>query len=226
MPFFGGAGGFALVFAGGGSPTPPEVIDPADTNLVRIDSHCEDAKTKLLYRYNRKPRLEAFLCTLGDQATQVELALWDLYTKRTLATAEGAQLDGIGRIVGEPRKGRTDEVYRVFLRVRILVNRSDGRIGDLYSILLQAFGQGAEVAILEHYPAAIQVILLDDIGDVAPSDFALYLRQAKAGGVRLDFVYTVEPLADTLIWNSSEPGQVWGSTTDPAIGGVWAGVAT
>lgn len=224
MPFFGGGvGGFALTFAGG---VPGSPIDPDDTTLVRIDSHCEDAKDKLLYRYKRKPRLEAFLCTLGDQATDLELAYWDLFTKRTIDTAEGDQLDGIGRIVGEPRKDRTDDVYRIFLRVRILVNRSDGRPDDLYAIMLQAFGEDAVVSITEHYPAALQVTLGEDIGDVEPGDFIIYLRQAKGGGIRLDFVYTVEPLADTLVWNSSEPGQVWGSTTDPSIGGVWAGVAT
>lgn len=206
-----------------GSGLTDEVGEPSG----RIDDHCADALTYLLYRYKGKPRLSDFLCTLGDQATDLELAFWDLFTKRTLDAAEGIQLDGIGRIVGEPRKDRADDVYRIFLRVRIAVNRSDGRVDDdLYPIMRLAFGDDAAVAITEHYPMALQVTLLEDIGDVSPADFILYLRQAKAGSVRLDFVYTVEAQADTLTWDSSESGQTWGSTTDPAIGGVWAGVAT
>lgn len=195
-----------------------------ETGLTTVaEDHCAEGKVRLLFRYRNKPRLEAVLCTLTDQLSELEVAARDVWVGRQLDTAVGVQLDGIGDIVGEPRKGRTDEVYRIFLRVRILVNRSDGKVEQLYAILVQAFG-AVPMAITEHYPASLQVVLYEAIGDVLPGDFVMYLRQAKGGGVRLEFSYTVEALTDTLIWNSSESDQAWGSTADPDLGGVWAGV--
>ncbi|WP_454691119.1 DUF2612 domain-containing protein [Achromobacter aloeverae] len=56
-----------------------------------------------LGQFQDKPRLEAFVKALFEPLNTIQDALRDLFEKRWLDTAEGAQLDGIGQIVGLPR---------------------------------------------------------------------------------------------------------------------------
>lgn len=198
---------------------------PLAADLIYTESHCEDAKNLLTQEYKGKPRIEAFLCALGDQCQLVENAYWQLLTLRDLANATGINLDILGKIVGEPRKDRTDDVYRTFIGIRILVNSSDGQLEQLLTILRTAFGSSAGFYIFENYPMSIQIFLPSDIGDILPLDFTLYLRLAKDAAVGMAFTWTVVAETETFTFNSSATNQTWGSTTDPTIGGKWAGVS-
>ena len=87
----------------------PEVIE-------RVEDHCADGLELLLSQFQNKPRLAGVLCALLESVQEAEDAAWQLLTERDLDSAVGAQLDQLGRLVGEERQGRTDDQYRPFVR--------------------------------------------------------------------------------------------------------------
>ncbi len=65
--------------------------------------HASVAWGHWLGQFQAKPRLEALVKALLKPAQGLQGALRDMYEQRWLDTAVGAQLDGIGEIVGLPR---------------------------------------------------------------------------------------------------------------------------
>src|SRR5690349_3946784 len=77
---------------------------------------------------------EKLLAILATPFQSLENTLQDLLTKRSIDTAEGAQLDVIGKLVGQPRNGLDDDTYRRYCRARIATNRSNGTNENLITI--------------------------------------------------------------------------------------------
>lgn len=198
-----------------------------------ITDHEQQAHDNLIHYFRNKPRLRAVLGSWAEQIQELETVFWYLLTRRGLSDAEGVWLDTLGDIVGEPRRDRSDAGYRAAIRVRILVNRSNGKLPELITIAGRMLGTGADVQATEHAPASIVVRVNSDPGDVLPEDLARALRQAKAGGVRLDLIVATVA-ARTFRWGHTPtsagstvggaPDTGWGSTTDAALGGRWAHV--
>lgn len=186
-------------------------------------AHCDDGLSKLLAVFKDKPRLESMICAFLDQAQEAENAMWELFTERVLNVAEGVQLDGLGDIVGEPRKGRTDDVFRQFIRVRIKVNRSNGKLGELYEILLLALGEAAIIRIRDRYPAGMDVNIDSDIGSLDPADLLDILLDAKGAAIALRLIYSYSDSDETFTFDtvpgSSDNATGFGSTTNGAWGG-------
>jgi hypothetical protein len=78
---------------------------------------------------------------LGPQLQDLEDAGQTLLTLLDIDASEGVQLDNIGRIVGQPRNGVDDETYRLYLSARVLANKSDGTVEDIFSVMRALFGQ-------------------------------------------------------------------------------------
>lgn len=66
-------------------------------------NHADIAWANFLAQYGESPRLEAVVRALYAPAQELQNALRALYDERWLDTAVGAQLDGIGEIVAQPR---------------------------------------------------------------------------------------------------------------------------
>uniref|UniRef100_UPI004027862E DUF2612 domain-containing protein n=2 Tax=Megasphaera TaxID=906 RepID=UPI004027862E len=64
----------------------------------------ESMENHLIGQFQRKQILQAILEALGEELDELEQAFSDLRDKRWIDTAEGAQLDGIGTIVNQPRQ--------------------------------------------------------------------------------------------------------------------------
>ena len=199
----------------------PEVIE-------RVEDHCADGLELLLSQFQNKPRLAGVLCAFLESVQEVEDAAWQLLTERDLDSAVGAQLDQLGRLVGEERQGRTDGQYRPFVRARILINRSNGRGEELLTILRVVLGDAVALRLREEYPAAFTVVV-SELGALTPDTLIRLLRQAKAAGVRvlLEYSLVAPEEAFTFATASSvelDPARGFGSTFDPAVGGALAGV--
>lgn len=76
----------------------------------------------------------------------------DLKTDRWIATAIGAQLDGAGYIVGEPRSGRYDASYRQAILFRVFVNVSNATPSALIEAL-RLLTSPDDLQYIEQYPA-------------------------------------------------------------------------
>lgn len=103
-------------------------------------THVAEALGNYIQKFKGKPRLMALTTAYIEQIQDLEDAFYQLITDRTIETAVGAQLDGIGSIVGEAREGREDEDYRLAIRVRILLNLTNGTIEQVIEILSLATG--------------------------------------------------------------------------------------
>jgi hypothetical protein len=165
--------------------------------LAEFTSHCESALALLIAEYQDSPLLQALICGYLDQIQAAERGLISIYERAlSIADAEGEQLDLIGRIVREARDARSDDDYRRALRVRILVNRSQGRHEELIGIA-SLFEDGAQVLLQDVQPARIEVrINAPSINE--PSAVHARLRRAKAGGVSLTTITHPDATAGRL----------------------------
>lgn len=189
-------------------------------------SHGAAAVELLLTQFRGKPKIEALLRSLVAPYNRIENALWQMVTRVIpLDSAEGGNLDLWGRILRAPRRGLTDDQYRVRLQVRMLALRSNGKIEEIYAILRAALGDTVSVTIYDAPPATLVV----DIGEPLSSDAWTYedtIVAAKAGGVRLVFVTNPAADAEVFTWDdgSGLDGATlgWGSAVTSTTGGVWA----
>lgn len=182
---------------------------------------------RLIWQYRGdKPRMQALLSaylnilqTLEDTAQQVLTQRWPL-------TAEGVQLDTLGKIVGQARGELSDAAYRLFILARILANRSKGRAANLGEIL-DVVGVPT-IDIWEHYPAEIHVSIAGaDYGELIVE----LLDDAKAGGVMLRYTFSDEDegdvfqMAATADYDDTDANSGFGDP-DPSIqtaGGYFSG---
>lgn len=146
---------------------------------LRITDHAERGVARLIERY-RQPKISALLASWLGEVQQLEDALY-------LQLTEGLtrQLDVLGRIVGQPRDGRTDEVFLAWIRARIQVNRSSGKTTQLIAVA-KAVGV-TDVRLEEQYPAAVVVHGEAAFDWAMGNQIAKLLYAAKAAGVRLYF---------------------------------------
>lgn len=158
----------------------PEGVYAHDSTMVA------DAQARLIDFFN-KPRWRAFLAVLIGEVQELEDANWLTHTSFDFETAVGDQLDIIGKLIGERRNDRTDANYRVAIAVRVLVNSSDGKLEQLISIISTADSTLTSEA-REVYPAGIMFRWLGTFPTLTAPDLVRLLKQAKAGGVKLQAV--------------------------------------
>lgn len=155
--------------------------------------HVKESAARWLWQYREKPRLNGALEAFLEEIDGLEQVALDVMVGRWPLTAIGVQLDTLGKIVGQERGTDTDDEYRLRILARILVNKGNGRVEDLYSILVR-LGLTDMVA-RELYPANL---VLESCGQTSPAVVGDLLSDAKPGGVRLDFVYSTYTRAQTF----------------------------
>jgi hypothetical protein len=148
------------------------------------EQHVTEALANLLEQFRDKTSVERFLDIYIRQVADLERVFFELAELRFLDTAEGAQLDGIGQIVGEARQSRADPEYRIALSVRITLNLSQGLREDIIEIILGILGPSTTVEIEEYYPAAFLARILDPIDPAFDeTQIGNFVKSAKAAGV-------------------------------------------
>jgi len=141
--------------------------------------------------YNEPPYLPQWLC---DDET-LELAKYDdplrieiesqlrlMVEQYHLENIEGEQLDRIGKILGEPRNGNDDKLYRVYLMLRILLNTTNGTVNDVIKVI-KYFYTSEVVNIKQNYPAGVSI--LHD-GEGPNIDFNRIIAAVIPAGVAYD----------------------------------------
>lgn len=173
-----------------------------DGNLVQIGSHCAQAVRLLLAQYRDKPRVKGMICAFTSRLDALEadaVAMWE--GMLNLESGEGVWLDLIGDIVREDRDGRSDEDYRRGLKVRVLINRSNGKVEELIEIVrlfLELEDEpSATVHVREVFPATLEVEVTSATTE-EPSEVHKRLVQAKAAGISLSSIYS-DPGAGFLL---------------------------
>ena len=157
------------------------------SNLVYISDHTDAAYARLAaeFKGDDKPLIQGLLYSFVLQHQGMEDALKQMLEDRTIDTAVGMQLDGIGFIVGEDRQGRTDDVYRIALKARIGRNTSEGTPEDILNVFNLLSGSTKTMLI-----ELTAVITLTANVDFSANAAAIkgFTQKVLAAGVRLDWI--------------------------------------
>lgn len=195
--------------------------------LTQTTTHVAEAKDRLVQQFKGKTKLEALLTAYVNQIQDLEDVFFQLLEERVIDTAVGVQLDGLGDIVGEERKGKNDTSYRTWIRGRIRANRSSGTPEDMLEIA-DLITDANALAIEEYYPAGFNLIIFDDLLENI-DDVEAILDDASPAGVRAHVEYRLS--AEAVIFRFAAADTITSSSTQGfaddspvTTGGKWAGV--
>lgn len=175
------------------------------------------------------PRIAAWVSSFLVECQAVEQALFDTYLLRLLDNIPtGNILDGIGKLVGQPRNAQVDSDYINFCRARIRTNRSDGRretLIALSNLLMPAAGivwcrEGNKSIEIEMTGVVLNPYLV----------WRDFLQRAVDPGTRIRFISSTQPRSLVLTRSSVQSGVTVLSTqckgsksiSSGLNGGVWA----
>lgn len=153
--------------------------------VSQIIDHTEAAKARLLQQYKGKASIEALLDSLGGQQIQdLEDILFGINSRLDIDASIGVQLNNIGVIVGQPRNGKDDATYRLFLKAKAGRNVSEGDIERVISVWKIITG-GAAIQIIENFPAEVELFSDVPVPDALADDAFNLMQDVVAAGVRV-----------------------------------------
>jgi hypothetical protein len=154
---------------------------------TQITDHQTQALARLHEFHKNRTNIVAFINAITAPHQDIENAMWQLFTERTIDTAIGVQLDDIGTIVGQPRNGLSDDDYRRHIRAKISVSQSNGRVFDIIAVARAMLGDSTvEIEIDQTGTAAVVVRLTGTLITDTVADFLIaFLRDTVAAGVRV-----------------------------------------
>lgn len=169
------------------------------------------------------PIINLLDCLYGKQLSELEEASLKLNRLYNIDDSEGDELDVIGGLIGQPRFGWPDNMYRLFIKARAVANSSTGTTNEVLTAL----------EILTDSSSYIQVytMAIDVCGNIT-AELAPYIRQfmedvVDAGVEILTVQYSVPGLFgfsdETGTINSDDCG-TFGDETDNSIGGNFSDI--
>lgn len=120
-----------------------------------IADHEQRAVDELTDRLKR-PRIVGLARVLGSMVQECEVDAYGAIVARRLDVAVGRLLDVCGRIVGEPRGGLPDSVYRLFIKAKIQANASQGEIPRILRVTA-ILADSDDVRYFPAYPAGYRL---------------------------------------------------------------------
>ncbi|HEX5033744.1 MAG TPA: DUF2612 domain-containing protein [bacterium] len=192
------------------------------SEAVYIPDYVDQAKALLVSQFRGKPKIEGALEAFVKPSQALEDTLFAMLNGFDLETAVGAQLDIIGKIVGEPRLARLDPAYRLGIKAKIGRNTSDAtpeRIIAVFALLTGA----TEVQYLEYYPATVAAMANVDISGLDTAAIVKYMQKVVGGGIRFDYIGSYDD-EDAFAFFDSPTGLGFGDADNPSVGGNFASV--
>lgn len=146
--------------------------------------HVGDIRNLLIDQYRERPIIEAVLTSYIKQVQDLEDMFFQLLGDRWLDTAQGAQLDGLGQIIGEAREGRDDVDYLQALYARIRINIGSGLLEDIITVIKGIVGDAYTVHVQESFPAAFLAAIQEPVPvDINYPRLGVFVRSVAAAGV-------------------------------------------
>lgn len=191
--------------------------------ITENTTHTAESLARLLDRF-RFPLLKAWIASHTNRIQEQESGLFPLLGAFDLDSADHARLLILAKLVGQSPIDDTESL-RSAIRVRILVNRSSGKVPEMTKIARLLLGDSVDFS--EYDPPSITFApLVPYAGDAALA--AALLREAKAGGVRLQVLFSrTTAAADRFRWGSSVTpalGGLFGSSVTADSGSAWSSV--
>lgn len=159
--------------------------------LTQTTDHAAEAVGKLIQQFKGKENLEAFVQAFSALVQDMEDTLFDLLLKRTIELSEGAQLDGLGEIVGIAREGKTDALYRNAIQAQILLNISSGTPEEIMTIIGLLLGSFTDLQFQEYYPLGFHLLVKIPIStaDTTAAQLAKTMNSARDAAVQAILIW-------------------------------------
>lgn len=172
--------------------------------IERKTNHVEEAVAQLPAQFRGSVSLAALLGSYVAQIQELENAAWGVYDAQFIDRASGEQLDVIGREVGQAREGRDDPTYRLYLKVRVMLNRGSGTRNEILRIF-RALGFAAPE--LRSLPPASIVLDLGAVTDGLEAVYAAILAEARAAHIRAQLIYGTAPADELFCFSDDDTEQ-------------------
>lgn len=196
----------------------------------KITDYVSNGLSQLLQQYKGRELIVGFFTAFLSQAQKCENALYDIgpltqLWNGTSIPSFGAQLDGIGQIVGISRNGLPDDEYALFLFGKIAENFSQDTIQDVVTVISYLFQ--APINIIQPiYPAGLFV---EALGITIPQRLWALAAQLIQGSMGAGINLVVAGASFTNAFRFDGPGVTgavngFGDSTDPSIGGLFVGL--
>lgn len=169
--------------------------------ITKITNRNARTVASILKQFKGQPNITAKMAAYGVQFQEIEDMFIDLYVLRRLDDAEGVQLDKLGNMVKLKRGAKNDDNYRAAIRGKIVINKGNATIEDLYYAM--DFVHEANYRCRNICDKTLRMILLDAIpADIDPETFDEVLQENKGGGVEAVFEYSEYDDDNTFQWSS------------------------
>lgn len=168
------------------------------TPLEHVTQSLERPASVLRSDEDFKKLLEIFI----KEANEIEKAFLELTKQKDISTVTGIWLDYIGKILGLPRKGLTDEDYRKSLSVKIGINNSDGTpdsISEIFHLTTSADQVRLAEGIYCWGQAQIRKGTLVDVNT------KLMLEDIRPVGVNIQLLDDTQGIAFSPAWEIDVP---------------------
>lgn len=177
-------------------------------------SHASKYLGLLTDSFRGRPNIEGILKSFLQDDDDLQTVADNAALQRLIDNATLDALDKLGALVGEPRYGRLDDDYRAGIRLRIFVNRCQGRSVDM--LTFAQLTRSDSYTYSEFYPAAFQMFLENLQGAL---ETFRKLVQSKPAGVYAEMVFTTSAKTNYAILGS----RVSGAYGNKALGTRTAG---
>lgn len=150
-----------------------------------IDDHVEKALDRILEQYKNKSKVRGLITAIVKPLQGIEDAAQPLLTLRHVNTAVGAQLDGVGQIVGLARElEQDDEDYRALIKAKIVQNLNNGTPEEVIAAA-KFFLNTTEIWFTENYPAEVDIQTTEEIEESLRPKLRKVLEKFLPSGVAL-----------------------------------------
>jgi len=198
--------------------------------ITPVTDHVEQGLGKLISRYKRRRRFAAWVASSIRQFQEIEDAAWTVINSRDVDTCDAPRLELLGKVVGQKRRGESLERFRLYVKARIAVNKSSGRIADVLRAARLLLGGAGSVTIRFGSPMFFRIDKVEPLDPVTtdPVVVAELIREATSAGVGSALVYSLSPAATRFTFSNltTNPStHTFGSTTSGGAGGKLSAVA-
>ncbi len=173
--------------------------------LTKISDHTARAVARLASQYQNSSSVVGLVKLATAEHQVLEDTLFAEFVE-TVDSAAGHGLDIMGKVVGQPREGRSDDnVYRTWIKARVQVNRCGGTAPEIIAIFMVLCPPPLTLRLEERYPAGF-VLRIGGAAAPTPTALVSILRRAKAAGVRGILEYLTAAPSETFSFAGADPG--------------------
>lgn len=162
----------------------------------------KEAQSLILPQYDDSIVLRGFVDSLLEPTVEWQEGVDKLLTAYNIDSAEGEQLDIIGKLLNVKRLAQTDDKYRKDIKIRIIVNSATGTGANFIDMLRLLLGDDYQFRMNEQFPATVVVSLMqpqdiinkDVIDDIIPIGVGSVFYSNPMEGKEVWFVSDVDPI--------------------------------